>query len=523
MADIVLTTLNSKYQHTAFGLRYLYANLGELQPRAEILEFTTQQNPRDIAERLLVDQPRIISFSVYIWNTRQTYEVVSIIKRLRPETILVLGGPEVSYETEQQAICRLADYTIKGEGDFLFRELCEDLLLRLERPASKWISGPLPEIQKIVSPYSYYSDEDIKNRIIYVEASRGCPYKCEYCLSSLDKQVRGFELDAFLSDLDRLIQRGSRQFKFLDRTFNLSVSICIRILEFFLERMNLGLFIHFEMVPDRLPVELRELIRRFPPGALQFEIGIQTWNPEVSKLVSRRQDYAKIRENFHFLTRETGVHLHADLIVGLPGETLESFGQGFDSLLQLAPHEIQVGILKRLRGTPICRHDQEWEMVYQEESPYVVLQTKTMDFTTIQKLVRYAKFWDLIGNSGNFGKTLDYLKSLAAKRADGSFFGLFLEFTEFLSRRHPQGNGIALLNLLESIWLYLTGELGVEADFARGLLIQDYTGTIKRDIPSFLKTPSLAPPAILKAGARDKSQTTHTPARQLRHLGLKTD
>ncbi len=156
------------------------------------------------------------------------------------------------------------------------------------------------------------------------------------------------------------------------------------------------------MIPDRLPAELREVIAKFPPGALQFEVGIQTFNPEVGALISRRQNYERLADNFHFLRRETGVHIHADLIVGLPGETLESFAAGFDRLVALGPQEIQVGILKRLRGTPIVRHDAEWQMVYSAHPPYEILQNKLIDFATMQRLRRFARYWDMVGNSGNF-------------------------------------------------------------------------------------------------------------------------
>lgn len=513
MTQILISTLNARYHHASFALRYLYANLGEHQANAKILEFTISQSPRDIVEAILKERPRVVGLGVYIWNTAETFEVVSILKKVSPETLVVLGGPEVSHETETQPICQLADHVIRGEADFLFRDFCSAVLGDASRPMPKWVSGELPEIRSIASPYAFYTDEDIRNRVLYVEASRGCPYKCEYCLSSLDKSVRSFDLDRFLADMERLIERGARQFKFVDRTFNLSISTSTRILEFFLARIDLGLFLHFEMVPDRLPVELRELIKKFPPGALQFEVGIQTWSPEVARLVSRRQDYAKIRENFAFLTRETGVHLHADLIAGLPGETLESFAEGFDAVYALGSHEIQVGILKRLKGTPIIRHDAEWKMVYQEHPPFQILSTRTMPFDRLQKMNRFAHFWDLIANSGNFRKTMEALHQRSKLREDGSFFHFFDEMADFLSRRHPQGHGVALLNLLESVWVYLVEQLGWEREATRSMLIDDYTGKVKRDVPRFLKSES----APRREAARDAQGQPALPRRQQKH------
>ncbi len=357
--DIILSTLNARYIHASLGLRYLRANLGENRERAQILEFTTKRPAQEIAHEILRHEPSLVGFGVYIWNTDQTLEVVKHLKKARPELLIVAGGPEISFETETQELYHCVDFVFKGESDHSFRDFVRNWRMGI-LPEKKIISAPLPKIAEIVLPYDEYSDHDLAHRTVYVEASRGCPYKCEYCLSSLDISVRGFPLDPFLTALERLLERGAKQFKFVDRTFNLSPTTSTRILGFFLERMKPGLFLHFEMVPDRLPDELKALIEQFPPGSLQFEIGVQTWSETVAKLVSRRQNYEKVRENFKYLKSRTGVHTHADLIVGLPGETWESFAEGFNQLYALEPDEIQVGVLKRLKGAPIIRHDREY-------------------------------------------------------------------------------------------------------------------------------------------------------------------
>lgn len=516
--DILLVTLNSTYQHCAFGLRYLYANLEELQNRTKILEFTTAREPRDIAETILRHKPKILGLGVYIWNAQESLELVSLLKRISPDTVLVLGGPEVSHESESNRICQIADFTIKGEADFLFRDFCRSYLNQGLLPEQKIISGSLPEIKTIKSPYDFYSDEDIKNRVLYVEVSRGCPYRCEYCLSSLDKAVRNFDVPAFLADMEKLIERGARQFKFIDRTFNLSPTTCTQILEFFLGRIHLGLFLHFEMVPDRLPLEIRELIKKFPPGSLQFEIGIQTWNTEVARLVSRRNDLEKVKDNFRFLAAETGVHTHADLIVGLPGEDLESFARGFDILADLRPDEIQVGILKRLKGAPIARHDREWEMVYSEHPPFQILRTKTMDFETLQVMNRFAKFWDLYANSGNFKNFVQVLKNTSLANQKKSFFWQFYDFNKLLSLRHAQSHGISQLSLFESALVYLVEILRLSEDEAKALLAKDYAATGKKDLPRFLKS----------SNDTEKESISGTlklalPRRQQRHLAGKPE
>jgi radical SAM superfamily enzyme YgiQ (UPF0313 family) len=368
MPEIVLTTLNAKYIHAAFGLRYLLANLGPLREKACIVEFDIKQRPVDVVETILARSPRIVGLGVYIWNVAEATEVVATLKKVRPEIQVILGGPEVSYETEEQTIVRLADYVITGEADLTFAQLCEQLL-RGESPGSRIVPAELPQFNRLVLPYELYTEADIASRIIYVEASRGCPFTCEFCLSSLDIPVRQAPLPEFLEHLERLLERGVKHFKFVDRTFNLNLQVSKTLLEFLLQRYEPGRFFHFEMIPDRLPDGLRNVIAQFPPGALQFEVGVQSFNDEVCRLISRRQDAKKLEENFRYLRQYTGVHIHADLIAGLPGETVESFAAGFDRLVNLGPQEIQVGILKRLRGTPIVRHDSEWQMVYNPHRP----------------------------------------------------------------------------------------------------------------------------------------------------------
>ena len=481
MADIVLTTLNAKYIHAAFGLRYLFANLGGLKSHACLVEFDINQRTLDVVEALLALRPEIIGFGVYIWNAAQTTEVIAALKRVRPRITVIVGGPEVSFEVGEQEVVRLADYVITGEADLKFAEVCAQFLAG-NPPSQKVIAAELPDLNKLVLPYDLYTDEDAAHRVIYVEASRGCPFTCEFCLSSLDIPVRLFPLPALLDALERLLGRGVQRFKFVDRTFNLNLNVSKAILQFFHERYRPGLFVHFEMIPDRLPQVLRELVAKFPPGALQFEVGIQTFNPEVSRWISRRQDYDKLADNIGFLRLRTGVYLHADLIVGLPGESLESFGAGFDRLAALQPQEIQVGILKRLRGTPIVRHDAEWQMVYHRNPPYEILQNKLIDFATMQRLRRFARFWDLVGNSGNFVETTPLIWSTTE-----SSFAAFLRWSDWLYARLGRQSGIALPRLVELLFEFLTRELGLAPSAVAKTLWHDYQRGGRSDKPPLLR------------------------------------
>ena len=507
MPDIVLTTLNARYAHAAFGLRYLLANLGSMRERARIIEFDISQRTADALEIILAQNPLIVGIGVYIWNAEPSLRLVADLKRVRPEIIVILGGPEVSHETDQQEICLLADYVITGEADLSFAELCQRLLSGT-RPLVRTISADLPALERLTLPYDLYDAQDVAHRVIYVEASRGCPFRCEFCLSSLDVPVRNVPLDAFLAQMQNLLDRGVRQFKFVDRTFNLNLHIGRSILEFFHRQYEPGMFLHFEMIPDRLPEALRDPICRFAPGALQFEVGIQTFNEEVAARISRRQDNAKLSDNLRFLREQTGVHVHADLIVGLPGETLESFAAGFDRLVALGPQEIQVGILKRLRGTPIVRHDAEWAMVYSPHPPYEILQNKTIDFATMQRLRRFSRFWDLVANSGNFLHTAPLIW------AEGrSPFWSFLAFSDWLFARIGRQHGIALPRLAHLLFQYLTRAEPERARHVAQTMARDYQRGNRADLPDFLR--GHVPPVDRATRERIVSRTL--PPRQARH------
>lgn len=464
--SILLTTLNARYMHCAFALRYLYANLGELQAQAQIREFTIQQRAIDIVEQLLESNPKIIGFSVYIWNVSETGQVIALLKRVSPQTRIVLGGPEVSFAGDLPEMTESADYIITGPGEATLRELCVDLLKG--RPvASRVIAGRAVALDDLELPYAFYSEEDLRNRLIYVEASRGCPFKCEFCLSSLDKTAKPFELSRFLDAMDDLYRRGARNFKFIDRTFNLKLSSSIAILEFFLERMDDDLYLHFEVIPDFLPDKLRQVLTRFPPASLQFEIGVQTFDPAIQQTISRRQDNEKTSANLRWLRENTGAHIHADLIFGLPGDSLENFGESFDRLVALKPQEIQLGILKRLRGAPLNRHNQAYDLRYNPAAPYNILSTRDIDFATMQRVNRFARFWDMIGNSGRFTMSLPLMLGQQP-------FVSFLEVSDCLYRRAGSSWKIALRRLFELLFEVLVRDLQLEHGDVRARLEADF-------------------------------------------------
>lgn len=479
--SIVLSTINAGYSHPAFGLRRLLANMGDLRPATRLVEFYRRLDPEVMVEPILASRPAIIGLSVYIWNVDRLTELVRALKRRCPDVCIVLGGPEVSHDSEQMAIVREADYVICGEGDLAFAGLCRDLL-RGEPPPPGRLHPEPPDIARLEDPYPEFSPEDIRRRLIYVETSRGCPFRCEYCLSSLDHQVRFFPLDPVLASLERLLDQGGLRFKFIDRTFNLKMDRCLAILEFFLARVRPGLEIQFEVVPTRMPELLRDVIRRFPPNTLRLEIGVQTFDEEVLVRIQRRQDGTVTRDTLAFLRDKTQVVVHADLIVGLPGETLDGFARSFDELLAYRPAELQVGILKRLRGVPIARHDAAWGMVYRERPPYDLLENQRISATDMERMNRFARYWEQIWNRGRF---LDSGPMLV-ETAPSAFFA-FLSFSDWLHDRLKATHGIPLLALVEGLFIYLTDVRDLDAAGVARTLAADYQRDADRVLPRYLK------------------------------------
>ena len=405
MSAILLVTINAKWIHPSLALRLLKANLGALEEQCRIVEFILRQPMEERINVILAAQPQILGISVSIWNHGETLKLLKELHKAwetdgRARPVIVLGGPEVSYLPPESEIFKFADHCIAGEGETAFRILCEG---KQTQPGEAFPAR---------SGYHLYTDEDLRRKLVYVEASRGCPYSCEFCLSAHSEKIREFPLEPFFSEMDTLIQRGARTFKFLDRSFNMNIKRAQQIMEFFLERIEKhtdSLVVHFEMVPSRFPPDLIETIARFPLGTLRLEIGIQTLNPEAAARISRSSNPQQELASIRLLREKTNAIIHADLIAGLPGEDMASFGRGFDALyaalsVPADEHahntlvEIQLGILKLLPGAPIARHTAAFGMCYNPEPPYEVMETSVISRCDLDRLKHYARFWELLVN-----------------------------------------------------------------------------------------------------------------------------
>ncbi len=498
MPAIVLATLNAKFIHASLGLRYLLANMerhggADLAAMTTLQEFTIQRPAQQIVDALLLalgeSKLRIVGLGVYIWNVTETTEVVRLLKSQCPQVKVVLGGPEVSHEWEGRQIVALADHLITGWGDVGFPKLCR-ALVHGPQPLMKVIAGEQPPLEALDLPYDLYSETDLAQRVLYVEASRGCPFKCAFCLSALDKTAWAFDLEPFLAALAGLYERGARNFKFVDRTFNLKVETSVRILQFFLDRLQAApqdkLHLHFELVPDHLPDALKEMVARFPTHVLQFEIGIQSFNVEVQSRIARRQDNAKTAGNIAWLLEHTTAHLHTDLIFGLPGESWDSFAAGFDRLYALGPHEIQLGLLKRLRGTPLANRSlpgalAEDGMVYGDQPPYTLLETGVVSAEQVQQFARMARYWDLLVNSGRFAQSSRLLLQ------GESAFAAWAEFSQWLWQRTSSTHRLTPEALLDALFDYLTTMRSLPTDTVRAALLADYLASGARSNPQALQ------------------------------------
>ena len=488
MSAIILATFSARYQHAAFGLRYLQANLGALQADSALLEFDLQKSPADAAAELLALAPRIVGLGAYLWNGAQTAALLAALRGAAPGLVLVLGGPEVSFEAETHPLTPLADFVLCGEADLAFADLCRAVLAGTP-PREKILRAPPPEPLRLALPYPLYSDHDLATRFTYVEASRGCPFGCEYCVSAIERGVRRFDWPRLQPAYADLLARGARRFKFVDRTFNLDIAFGREILEFFYAQavtlLPPQLQVHLEITPACLTEPWRELLRRAPPGLLRLEVGVQTFDEALNASIGRQQSAAAAEDALRFLRTETDGLIHADLIAGLPGQTLDLFAADFDRLVRLQPHELQVGILKRLRGTTIARHDAEWDVRWNPAPPYDILANKLLDATTLEQLKRFGRFWELLGNRGRFEHTLPLLWSAPGD----SPYARVWKLCDHLFQRFGKTHGIPLFELAYALFEHMVAGLGLDKARVAGALRADLARSGALHLPNWIHAP----------------------------------
>lgn len=483
---IVLTTLNAKYIHTSLALRWLYvANKDRFD--IQFREFTIKEQLDKVADDLLAMNPDIIGLSIYIWNVEQTNKLVSILKQRKSELIIILGGPEVTYEPEFFLASWDIDYIISGEGEFVLGELLtaiqsgESETMRINGVSTRFyinktiVQADLEKLSALASPYMLEEDRDnLKNRLVYFETSRGCPYQCQYCLSSLEKGVRYYPMDYVLTNLKYLLDSDAKQIKFLDRTFNLNKTHTLSVFNFLIDNYRPNLSCQFEVYADLLKDEMIDYLNvNLPENYFRFEIGIQSTYEPTNIAVKRKQDFILLSDNVKKLMAGGKVDLHLDLIAGLPYESLERFIKSFNDVFSMGAKEVQLGFLKMLRGTNLRRDAVSYGYEYNIQAPYEIKYNSDISQEELSRIheAEHAleKFW----NSGRFILTM---QALFSNEYRGRYFELFDEIGQYYKAHGYSHRGY----LLEDLFRYLHAFLLSKGIDLFDVLRQDYYSNFSR-------------------------------------------
>lgn len=426
MLKILLSTLNAKFIHSSLALRYLkswckeYLNNEGLEIHIE--EFTINDHPEKILGEIYRNSPDILAFSCYIWNFPKILEIAGNFKKIMPETVIIMGGPEVSFDPEE--VMRgspFIDYIISGEGERSFERLLRNLIGEQQdicdipglthRIGNEIITNPgfgiVQNLDEIPSPYTgdlkYFKD-----RIVYFETSRGCPFNCQYCLSSTLKGVRFFSMSRVKADLLTLIRAGVKQVKFVDRTFNCDRERAVEIWKFLLDNGR-GINFHFEICADLLDEDMIRFLNGVPVGLFQFEIGVQSTNRRTNEIISRRMDFDRVACAVKRISSYKNIHQHLDLIAGLPEEDYNTFKKSFNNVYELKPERLQLGFLKLLKGSELRKRAGEFGYIFTENPPYEVLCNRVMKYEDILKLKMIEDLVEKYPNTHRFDITLDYI------------------------------------------------------------------------------------------------------------------
>ncbi|MFV3011440.1 B12-binding domain-containing radical SAM protein [Clostridium botulinum] len=416
----LLVAINSKYIHSNLALRYLRANTEDLNYECVLKEFTINDRKENILEKIIMEKADLVAFSCYIWNLEYVEELANLIKLVKPSTEIVFGGPEVSYDSESFLRKVPGEYVIEGEGEETFREFikCKIENKSVDRVKGLYIktlngieyTGERHNISMDSVVFPYKEEEDLKNKIVYYEASRGCPFKCKYCLSSTLHGVRFHDIERVKKEIKFLVDKNVKLIKFVDRTFNCNHKFAMGIWEYILN-LDTDATFHFEISADLLTKEELEILSKGKEGRIQFEVGVQTTNNEVLKNINRHVNFETIKEKVEELKNLKNIKQHLDLIAGLPGEDYNSFKNSFNDVYSIEPEEIQLGFLKLLKGSSMRLEAEKWGMVYSPYPPYEILSTKDISYEELLILKKVEAVVDKYYNSGKFSNILKYFRS----------------------------------------------------------------------------------------------------------------
>jgi len=481
---IILSTLNAKYIHSSLALRYLKAYNEQDFPDIEIAEYSIKEPQINILSDLYQKEADIIGFSCYIWNIEETIELVRLLKKVKPDLIIVLGGPEVSYDIEYWLKrVKEIDYIVIGEGEASFNKLLKALSKKTNLKSVSGIAykdndgyNITPSIEKIEldsipSPYQDQADLlTLQDKIVYYEASRGCPFSCAYCLSSIETGVRYFSIERVKDDLLRLIQAGVKIIKFVDRTFNIHKKYAMEIFKFLIDNHQ-GTIFQFEITADIMKDDvLQYLIDHAPADIFRFEIGVQSTNDATNSLVKRRQNFQKLSRTVEKLRDTNKIDQHLDLIAGLPEEDYASFRRTFNDVFALRAEELQLGFLKMLRGTALWLEADKYGYLYMDKAPYEMLQNNVLSFADVVRIKRVEDVLDKYWNAHRMDRTIDYLISNVFETP----FDFFQAFGDYWEQKGWNRIGHQLEALFERLYQFLNDMKIDQLDFVLALMKLDY-------------------------------------------------
>ncbi|WP_346982885.1 B12-binding domain-containing radical SAM protein, partial [Clostridium perfringens] len=489
---ILLTAINSKYIHSNLAVRYLKAFTKDLDFQGDIKEFSINDRVENILEGIIEEKPDVVAFSCYIWNMEFVNRLAELIKLVDPNIEILYGGPEVSYEGKEFLENHEGEYVIVGEGEKTFREFVlyklgegkiEDIKgLNYKRDGKVFENPKRPEMDmnELVFPYTY--EEDINNKIVYYEASRGCPFKCKYCLSSVMHGVRFLDVERVKKELKYFMERGLKLVKFVDRTFNCNREYTVELLKYLSEQDTETRF-HFEVAADLLTEEQIEILNNAPKGRFQLEVGVQTTNNEVLHNINRYITYENIKEKVLKVAAGKNVMQHLDLIAGLPGEDLESFKKSFNDVHAIRPDEIQLGFLKLLKGSSMREEAEKWGIVYSPYAPYEIIRSKDISYEELLLLKKVEAMVDKYYNSCKFNNVIKFFLNIYEKPFD-FYYDLAMFFEEKGNFKRSIGN-VEYYKILLDFYLEKIG--GEDEGLFKEVLKFDYLCfNKKRWLPDFL-------------------------------------
>ncbi|CEN77037.1 radical SAM domain-containing protein [[Clostridium] sordellii] len=497
---ILLTTLNSKFIHTNLAIRYLNQIVKDIEDiEVDIREYTINNELDFILKDIYKNDYDVILFSTYIWNVNDIVKLCDNIKKVKPNMKIALGGPEVSYDSEDSMKkYDFVDYILYGEGELVFRDFVKHLKggMKIEdvdgivyRNNKDIIKNKpmklLENLDLIPSPYEKLNKEEYENRIVYYETSRGCPFNCQYCLSSTLQGLRYFSIDRVKKDLKALIDARVSQIKFIDRTFNANKKFAMEIMKFLMENDNDYTTYHFEVTAHLLSDDMLEFLKDCKEGLFQFEIGVQTTNEKVLDAVGRRDDFGKLSYVVKKIASYRNIHQHLDLIAGLPYEDYKSFENSFNDVFNLGIEHLQLGFLKMIKGTGIRNRADEHEFRYKDYPPYEVLYNKYISYDQILKLKDIEEILERYFNSKNFVLSMRYIIHNFYKQSPFKFFEDFATYFNDNGYFNMSQGKNQLYKILLDFYLE---KININSDLFKEIIKYDYISLGKTsNVPAFLE------------------------------------